>query len=379
MIPSKRSHLHVAAATHPGMKGKNNEDQFAVSAFRLSADDPTPVVLAIISDGIGGHRAGEIASEMAVETLSRVIARSDGSQPRQTLENAVFETSQKIYQQAEANPLQRGMGATCIIALVIGNRLYAVAVGDSRLYLLRNGTIRQLTTDHTWIQEAIEYGALTPEQARKHPNAHIIRRYLGSPNPPEPDFRLRLSPSETAEQSEANQGLRLVTGDFLVLCSDGLTDLVNEDEILAAFKSLPREKALNHLINLANERGGHDNITIIALEVPGGMEKTRISQAHSPRRKRKLLIGVVLLSLLALLIIGALAVALGVYWYASQPIETPSASSTSIPPPTWTIPAPTLTLTETSKPPTQAPTQPAVTPTTPATLTPWPTNTLAPP
>jgi protein phosphatase len=240
---------------------------------------------------------------------------------------------------------------------------------------VRGNTITQLTTDHTWIQEAIDYGALTAEQARKHPNAHVIRRYLGSPNPPEPDFRLRLRADETILQSEANQGLQLLTGDMILLCSDGLSDLVNQEEIKEALKSQPREKALDSLIDLANQRGGHDNITAIVMEVPGGMEKTRISQAR-PRRRRRVMLSLVLVALATFLIIGATLAAAGFYRYATQPTSLPThtviltATSTPLPP--------SIIPTETLIPATE--TQPAPTRTqgVQATLTPWPTNTLLP-
>jgi len=360
------------------MKGKNNEDQFAVSAYRLSEGNPAPSLLAIISDGIGGHRAGEVASEIAVETISRLVAKSDGVAPRPILEEAILQASQKIFQQAGTNQAQFGMGATCVIAWVIESRLYAVAVGDSRLYLLRGNAITQLTTDHSWVQEAIDYGALTPEQARKHPNAHVLRRYLGSPNPPEPDFRLRLSPNETKAQSEANQGLQLLTGDILLLCSDGLTDLVNKEEIMSALKSLPREKALDSLIDLANQRGGHDNITVIVLEVPGGMEKTRISQSRSGRR-RKLILPLVLALVAGFIVVGAILAVAGFYWLSTEPTASPTflatvpanqiATSTLLPP-TITPTATRMPATETQLPPTQ-------TQGVQVSLTPWPTNTLA--
>jgi len=269
MISVKHPHLYVATATHAGMKGKNNEDRYLVSAYRLSDKNPLPSLLALVCDGIGGHRAGEVAAELAVNTIQRFVAESDGRQPRDTLHQAVTQASQVIYDQSQKDNAQLGMGATCVCAWVIGDRLYTVSVGDSRLYLLRDNTIRQVTTDHTWIQEAIEYGALTPEQARGHPNAHVIRRHLGSQNPVVPDFRLRLRPDETDEQAEANQGLLLLPGDRLLLCSDGLTDLVEQDEIYQALSTQKREDALRSVINLANERGGHDNITVVAIQVPG--------------------------------------------------------------------------------------------------------------
>src|SRR5512133_4281145 len=192
----EKTHLPVAAMTHPGMKGKNNEDRFGVSAFRLKGQPETPVLLAILSDGIGGNRAGEVASEMAVNLISQFIAESDGRNPRQTIEAAIQMASEQIFQQAQQNPEQHGMGATCALAWIAGNQLYTATVGDSRIYLMRDDTIKQLSTDHTWIQEALERGLIQPDEVAGHPNSHVIRRYLGSPTPPEVDFRIRFEVGE---------------------------------------------------------------------------------------------------------------------------------------------------------------------------------------
>ena len=308
MIPVHSAHLYIAASTHPGMKGKNNEDRFAVSAHRLGQDEKTPSLLAVVCDGIGGHRAGEVAAEMAVETISRTVAESDGKQPLAILTQAFLNASQAIREQATSDLAQHGMGATCVCAWVIGYRLYTASLGDSRLYFTRADTIRQITTDHTWIQEAIDFGALTPEQAVGHPNAHVIRRYLGAQNPMAPDFRLRLVNEETDEQSEANQGMRLLPGDQLVLCSDGLTDLVTKEEILNALQSRGRQAALDYLIDLANSRGGHDNITITILELPLDdnltqplRSKFRLEKERRRQRVRGCLGILLLLALLTLL------------------------------------------------------------------------------
>lgn len=266
MIPSTHAHLHVAAITHPGMRGKNNEDRYKVSSFITGEADRTPSLFAIVSDGIGGHRAGERAAEMAVTLISHAIGESQADDPTNILAQAVTSASQAIFDEASGDLSKKGMGATCICAWVIGDRLFMVAVGDSRLYLLRSGTILQLNIDHTWIQEAIEHGAITPEQARGHPNAHVIRRYLGSPVPVMPDFRIRLNPSESDAESAGNQGLQLLPDDVLLLCSDGLHDLVEEREILQVIASQNLEQALENLVNMANDRGGHDNITIVAMQ-----------------------------------------------------------------------------------------------------------------
>lgn len=268
MISAKRAHFHVVASTHPGMKGKNNEDRYAVSAYMVNAREQVPSLMAIVSDGIGGHRAGEIASEMTVEIISKAIAESDASQPEATLQDAIIAASEAIRKQASTDPAQKGMGATCACVWIIGDRLYTATVGDSRIYLIRNGSMRRLSTDHTWVQEAIDHGAITPEQGRRHPNAHVIRRYLGSQQPVIPDLRLRLSPDETDSQSQGNQGFQLMVGDHLIMCTDGLTDLVDDQEILSTISTMKQQQALDHLVSLANERGGHDNITVIDLFYP---------------------------------------------------------------------------------------------------------------
>jgi len=263
----EQAHLHIAAGTHPGRSGKNNEDSYAVSAHRL--DDGTPSVLAVISDGIGGHRAGEVASELTVDTVSQVISESDGRQPQRQLTQAFNIANERIFSQAQADDGQHGMGATCACTWVIGNRLYTVSAGDSRIYLIREHSIQQLTVDHTWVQEAVEKGLIHPSLVQTHPNLHVIRRYLGSEKAFDPDFRLRLGPGESDERSASNQGVTLKPGDLLLLCTDGLTDLLDEKDILATLlASKGMNAATQALIGLANQRGGHDNITVVMLMVP---------------------------------------------------------------------------------------------------------------
>ncbi len=140
MIPTAQAHVQVSAGTHPGLKGKQNEDRYGVSAYIINEHQPTPAILAIVTDGIGGHRAGEIAAEMAVENISRIIADSDASQPVEILRQAFSATSQAIYHKAESDPALHGMGTTCACCWIIGNRLYIASVGDSRIYLARAGT-----------------------------------------------------------------------------------------------------------------------------------------------------------------------------------------------------------------------------------------------
>jgi protein phosphatase len=266
-------------------------------------------LLALLADGIGGHRAGEVAAEMAVETISRIVAESDGSQPIATLGQAIVSASQLVHARAEADPDLTGMGSTVACAWVIGLRLYTASVGDSRIYLVRDGEIHQLTTDHTWVQEAIERGGLTPEQARAHPNAHVIRRYLGSDQEVLPDTRLRLRTGESDSHARANQGVTLQPGDVVLLCSDGLTDLVSDSEILSSMMTRSLREALDEMVLLANRRGGHDNITMVSLRVPV-VEQQTTPIGKRPQRSRLLIAGLTCLGLL----IVALVVAVGAYW-----------------------------------------------------------------
>ena len=355
MIPKEHAHIVVAAITHPGMSGKNNEDRYGVSAHLLSKDEPTPSLLAIVADGIGGHQAGEIAAEIAVDTISSMVAESRGDDPQGILETAIIAAGQAVHAQSTLDTTQHGMGSTCACAWVIDRQLYTATVGDSRIYLLRDGQIRQLSVDHTWVQEAIEFGIINPDQARGHPQAHIIRRYLGSKSATEPDFRIMLENGQSNEQAVANQGMQMLPGDGLVLCSDGLTDLVDDDEIRAVLAQNPLEAGLQKLVDMANARGGHDNITIVTLEIPKD-EQLNIKPKQKANKKLLWFAGV-LAALLMVLLVAALA------FFAWRFTNTPATPS---PMPQNTLPA----IIETQFPPTQ--TQ-QIAPTVAATLTPEPT------
>ncbi len=304
MIRTSATPLHVAAATHPGMGGKQNEDRFAVSAYRLSEKDDTRSIFAIVSDGIGGHASGEIAAEMAVETISRMVANSDGHSPLDTLNHAIQAASEAIAAKAKDSTQRLGMGTTCACAWVVGNRLFTASVGDSRIYLLRAGSLMQITIDHTWVQEAMDKGILQPEEARSHPNQHVIRRYLGSPHAPRVDTRMRLATDESDTQSVSNQGLHLHPGDLILLCTDGLTDVVQPEEIVPAVRGQAIQAGAQTLVDLANARGGKDNVTVVMLLVP---------RATRPAEKTELLYWQQILLALLGVILGALVLS-GVAW-----------------------------------------------------------------
>jgi protein phosphatase len=318
MIRSHYAPLHVAAVTHPGLGGRENEDRFSVSAYRVSSMDETSSAFAIISDGIGGHRAGEVAAEMAVETISHLVAQSDASRPVETLDHAIQAASDAIAAKARDDTQRLGMGTTCACAWVIGERLFIASVGDSRIYLLRSGSLMRLTTDHTWIQEAVDRGILRPGEGRDHPTVHVIRRYLGSPSAPQPDTRLRLAREETDTQARSNQGMRLLPGDLLLLCTDGLTDVVRDEEIEPAIRGLDLQAAAQALQSLALSRKAQDNLTVILMMMPWR------EGAQQNRKRRFWTLALGGLAGLCLVSVLIAAIGWGVLNYVLPPAVTPT-------------------------------------------------------
>jgi PPM family protein phosphatase len=294
------------------------------------------------------------------------VAKSDARHIPETIEHAVTEASDAIAAHSASNENLKGMGATCAIAWIIGDRLYTAYVGDSRIYLMRGGRIQQLTVDHSWVQEAIEKGVITPEMAREHPNVHVIRRYLGSPEPPEPDFRLRFFDGEGDQQAEANQGVQLLPEDVVLLCSDGLTDLVWNDEILETVRTRSNIKeAARALVDIANSRGGHDNITVVLISVPSDFKLVVKKKGKNIEWLPWVLGGI------AGVIFVMLAVSVLAFGLLRGTAATPTPTMTSTPTMTRT-PLPTLTAS-----PTMTATATRSLPIAP-TYTPWPTNTRIP-
>jgi protein phosphatase len=270
LIPSNQNHLTTAAITDPGSRGRINEDSYQITSFTIGDNDDTPVLLTVVADGIGGHKAGEVASRITVETIIRAVAESDVSDPQWVLKSALLEANHSITSEAAEDDEKKGMGSTVACALIIDAALYIATLGDSRIYLIRDNIIRQLNIDHTWVQEALDVGVINSEEARSHPRRHLIRSYLGSSDPIKPDLRLYLSDNENLEQAKANQGLPLLPMDQILLCSDGLSDLVADEEIIDILQGGgTHDEQLQKLVDLANLRGGHDNITVVLLQSPG--------------------------------------------------------------------------------------------------------------
>jgi PPM family protein phosphatase len=255
--------LVSGGVTDVGRVRSNNEDSFRIVE---------PLNLYVLSDGMGGEAHGEVASAMAVDTIVKhcgnsnedpndtaVIAPQAGwSDKTRRLTKAVHLANKSIYDAAEANPEQHGMGATLTAAWIDGSRLSIAHVGDSRAYLLRSGSLQQLTSDHSLVAEQVRRGILTPAEAEESEMQSVLLRALGAV----PEIEV-----DTGEHV-------LFARDILMLCCDGLTRMVTEPEIAGTLQAEtdPR-RAAEKLIELANERGGVDNITVIVVRI--GAESRR--------------------------------------------------------------------------------------------------------
>ncbi len=243
--------LDVAQLTDVGRKREHNEDNMAYVIPKDLQVMAVKGALFIVADGMGGHAAGEVASEIAVDTVSNVYYMDDNEDVAGPLLQAIKRANSAIHQRAAENMLRSGMGTTCVAAVLRGNMAYISNVGDSRAYLIRQGQARQITQDHSWVAEQVRAGLLTEDQARIHAQRNVITRCLGTQQDVEVDvFREQLQ-----------------EGDTLVLCTDGLSGLISDEELMRIVEvSIPQE-SVYHLVERANENGGPDNITAIVVRV----------------------------------------------------------------------------------------------------------------
>ncbi len=199
-----------------------------------------------VADGLGGHNAGEVASGLALEVLAREMERAPGTWPMvKRLRRAFQEANLAIYNKAITVPELRGMATTLTTTAVVGGFLTTAHVGDSRLYLMRDGVLTQLTKDHTWVWEQVQYGILSAEQARTHPKRNMLNRCVGQ----------NLIVSIDTLRLEAQ------SGDVLLQCSDGIHALLTESAIASAIQDVAPEAGCRNLIDRAREAGGDDNIS----------------------------------------------------------------------------------------------------------------------
>jgi len=263
--PSQMKHDFEAVAaiqTDPGSIREHNEDCGRFLRPSDSAVLTEKGSLALIADGMGGHSAGEVASNMAAEIISRAYYAARGD-PTLSLRSAFEEANRRIYEESIADERLSGMGTTCTALVLHQNSAIAAHVGDSRLYLLREGELYLLTEDHSAVMEMVKLGIISVEQARHHEDKNVIVRALGT------------SPSVEVSLWESPMAVR--TGDQFLLCSDGLYDLVEDEAIRDLVMTSPdTHSACENLIDLAKKKGGFDNITVALVSIrPAGYIETR--------------------------------------------------------------------------------------------------------
>jgi serine/threonine protein phosphatase PrpC len=239
--------IQFASASHPGMVRKENQDhlgKFPEDSLDLSSQQGQ---LFVVADGMGGHQAGSKASEMAVANIAKSYFASSNEDVLTNLRRAFSKANEQIYRCSLEHPEYRGMGTTCSALVLKGSRGYIGHVGDSRIYRIGKRKITQLTKDHSKVAEMVRQGILTKEEARYHPERSHLYRALGTRPAAEVDFIDDIS----LDQSR-----------YFLLCSDGLFNHVEERELQKMVLSHPPTDACKMLIELANQRGGLDNITV---------------------------------------------------------------------------------------------------------------------
>lgn len=239
--------MKAYAKTDIGSKRSMNQDSMycnenQVGSFRN---------LFIVADGMGGHRAGDHASKLCVESIVESIEKSGHMTPVTIFEEAVTFANKTVYDEAKSNPEYDGMGTTMVACTLLEDKLYIANIGDSRLYLI-DDEIQQITSDHSLVEEMVKIGNITESEARVHPHKNIITRALG------------IDQSVHADYFE----ISVKKFNYILMCSDGLSNMLEDEEMEYIIKqSETIEQAVNKLVDRANENGGDDNITVIVVQI----------------------------------------------------------------------------------------------------------------
>lgn len=242
--------IEVFGATDVGCVRELNEDAFFIDPMLSEKGQG----FCILADGMGGHNAGEIASRTAVETISQqleeLLVKYGESEIPAAMNQAIAEANRKIYDMAVKNQEQQGMGTTTVLTCISEKEAYIANIGDSRAYALRGGEIVQITTDHSVVAEMVAQGTISKEEARVHPQKNIITRALGTDKKAEADIF----------------EYDFMTGDILIMCSDGLSGMVDDDYIRDVCRQeTTAEQMVGRMIHRAKENGGADNITVLCI------------------------------------------------------------------------------------------------------------------
>lgn len=240
----------------------NNED---MGLFFKIADENVlreKGYMLIVADGMGGHNAGEVASRMATDIICKEYYNQSNSSVEKNLEKALTLANKTIFEKASSDQACQGMGTTCTVLVVIEHDVYYAHVGDSRAYILKNGSIMQITEDHTYVQQLVNSGDITAAEAAVHPKRNILTNAMGT------KADLRIDTGKCKYSFEKN--------DRLLLCSDGLYDYLNDEELNKVLVENSLINAAANMIALAKQRGGHDNITVVLAERENSTEETKL-------------------------------------------------------------------------------------------------------
>jgi len=239
--------MRISSATSTGKIRAVNEDSFFVSDAR---DASSNAVLAVVADGMGGHNAGEVASAEAVNVFKNSTFSAD-SDPKIVLLDAIECANDVIYKMSQRSPKLHGMGTTVTACVISDNKVTAAQVGDSRLYLIKDGTLTQITSDHSLVEMLVARGSITKEDAKNHPQKNVITRAIGT---------------ESSVQADIYE-FEIEHDDILLLCSDGLVNMVDDEKILSIITETEKfEELAGILVNEAENEGGLDNITVILIK-----------------------------------------------------------------------------------------------------------------
>lgn len=243
-----RPGLTLGNASDVGRERDVNEDYFGYAEPEADELFRRKGRLLIVSDGMGGAAGGDVASRMVVDTVRSVYHSATAAEPREAMASAIEEANRRIFERAQASPDLRGMGATCTTVAIVGDTAYVAHVGDTRAYLVRGGSAVQLTEDQSLVARMVREGVITPEEAQGHPKSNVIEQAVGQKAVVKVDVSVPPQPLEP--------------GDILVLCTDGLHGLVPPAEIARIVTAAQPSDAAKILVDVANGRGGPDNITV---------------------------------------------------------------------------------------------------------------------
>lgn len=276
----KKAILEIGNLSDIGRKRTANEDYYGLFSGNFGT-------LIVVCDGMGGHKGGAFASRLAVETIKFHFERlPDEFNPTEELRNALIKANKNILEKASESEELKEMGSTAVVLLIKGHNAYYAHIGDSRIYLIREGKIHQLTKDHSLVQQLVDSGIINQENAKNHPQKNVITRSLGSSD---------------KNQPEIAEPITIFKNDIFILCTDGLTGYLSDNELLEIATTNDCQTSCLKMVDLANERGGSDNITVQVIKVAKGKRLPLKIKEKFKKNKLPLIIGLSSIFLLLVL------------------------------------------------------------------------------